>query len=53
MLRAILLVVLIVIMFGALPYWPYMHPFGFGYGPSSIALFLLAVVLVLVRLRRI
>ncbi|NLS02676.1 DUF3309 domain-containing protein [Rhizobium sp. P32RR-XVIII] len=53
MLRTILLVVLIVIMFGALPYWPYMATRGFGYGPSSVALLLLAIVLVLISLRRI
>ena len=53
MLRTILLVILIVVLFGALPYWPYMAPLGFGYGPSSVALVLLAIVLMLVRMRRI
>lgn len=53
MLRTILLVVLLVILFGALPYWPYMAALGYGYLPSSVALVLLFIVLVLMRMGRI
>lgn len=47
MLRTILLVVLIIILIGALPTWPYSA--GWGYYPSGGAgLLLLIVILVLI-----
>ena len=47
MLRTILLIVLVLLLLGALPTWPYST--GWGYYPSGGLL--LAIVLVLVLLR--
>lgn len=46
----ILLIVLVVLLVGALPSWPYST--GWGYGPSGILGVLLIVVLVLALLGR-
>ena len=45
MLSTILLVVLILLLVGAIPSWPYSR--GWGYGPSGILGVVLIVVLVL------
>ena len=45
MLSTILLVVLILLLVGAVPSWPYSR--GWGYGPSGILGVVLVVVLVL------
>jgi hypothetical protein len=45
MLSTILLVVLILLLIGAIPSWPYSR--GWGYGPSGILGIVLIVVLVL------
>jgi len=45
MLSTILLVVLILLLVGAIPSWPYSR--GWGYGPSGILSVVLIVVLVL------
>ena len=45
MLGTILLVVLILLLVGAIPSWPYSR--GWGYGPSGILGIVLIVVLVL------
>jgi hypothetical protein len=45
MLSTILLVVLILLLLGAVPSWPYSR--GWGYGPSGILGVVLIVVLVL------
>lgn len=50
-LGTILLVVLIVLLIGAIPSWPYSS--GWGYGPSSILGTVLLVVLILLLLGRI
>jgi hypothetical protein len=42
MLGTILLIVLILILLGALPTWPYSR--GWGYGPSGITLVLVVVL---------
>ena len=44
----ILLVILILVLLGALPSWPYSR--GWGYGPSGIVGLLLVVVLVMALL---
>lgn len=44
MLMTILLVVLIVMLFGAFPTWP--HSAGWGYSPVSIILIILLLVVV-------
>jgi Protein of unknown function (DUF3309) len=46
MLGVILLVLLILLLVGALPRWPYAS--GWGYGPSGILVVVLIVVLILV-----
>ena len=45
MLSTILIVVLILLLIGALPTWPYSS--GWGYGPSGIVGVVLIVVLIL------
>ena len=44
-LYAILLILLVVILIGAMPTWGYSS--GWGYGPSGITLVLIAILLVL------
>lgn len=44
-LGTILIVILVLILLGAVPAWPYSR--GWGYGPSSILGLLLVVVLIL------
>lgn len=46
----ILLIVLILLLLGALPSWPYSR--GWGYGPSGLLGVLLVVVLVMALLDR-
>lgn len=43
----ILIIVLIVLMVGGLPSWPYARGYGYGYYPSSIFGIILLVVLIL------
>ena len=45
MLGTILLIVLILLLIGAIPAWPYSR--GWGYGPSGILSAVLVIVLVL------
>ena len=51
MLRIVLLVVLIVLLLGSVPLWPY--SMGWGYGPSGGLGQILVIVLILVLLGRI
>ncbi len=51
MLGTILLIILIILLIGAIPSWPYSR--GWGYGPSGIFGVLLVVILVLVLTRTI
>ncbi|MBB6250327.1 DUF3309 family protein [Nitrospirillum iridis] len=51
MLGTILLVVLILLLLGAIPSWPYSR--GWGYGPSGLLGVVLIVVLVLVLTGRV
>jgi hypothetical protein len=46
----ILLVILIILLIGAIPRWPYSQ--GWGYGPSGILVVILVVVLILFLLGR-
>ncbi len=50
MLSTILLILLILLLIGALPTWPYSA--GWGYGPSGILGLILVVLLVLFLLGR-
>jgi hypothetical protein len=50
MLGTILIIVLILLLIGALPSWPYSS--GWGYGPSGLLGTVLVVILVLVLLGR-
>lgn len=45
MLSTILLVILILLLLGALPHWPYST--GWGYGPSSALTIVLIIVIVM------
>lgn len=47
----ILLIILILILIGALPAWPYSR--GWGYGPSGLLGTVLIVLLILILLGRI
>lgn len=47
----LLIIVLILLLIGAFPSWPYSR--GFGYGPSGILGAILIVVLILMLLGRI
>jgi hypothetical protein len=48
MLGTILLIILIVILIGAIPAWPYSR--GWGYGPSGLLGVIVVVLLILVLL---
>ena len=45
LLHTLLIVLLVLLLVGALPAWPYAH--GWGYGPSGVLAILLIVLLVL------
>lgn len=51
MLGTILLIILIIILIGAIPAWPYSR--GWGYGPSGILGVIVVVLLILVLMGRI
>ena len=50
-LGTILLIILILILIGAVPSWPYSR--GWGYGPSGIVGVILIIVIILLLLGRI
>jgi hypothetical protein len=50
-LGTILIIILILILLGAIPAWPYST--GWGYGPSGIVGVILVVLLILVLMGRI
>jgi hypothetical protein len=49
-LGTILLIVLILLLIGAIPSWPYSS--GWGYGPSGVLGTILVIVLILVLLQK-
>jgi hypothetical protein len=49
-LGTVLLIVLILVLVGAIPTWPYSS--GWGYGPSGIVGVILVIVLILLLLGR-
>lgn len=51
MLSTVLLVILILLLIGAFPAWPYST--GWGYGPSGILGTILIIILILMLLGRI
>jgi hypothetical protein len=51
MLGTILLIILIIILIGAIPAWPYSR--GWGYAPSGILGIIVIVLLILVLMGRI
>lgn len=53
MLFTILIVLLVVLLIGGLPTWPYARTYGYGYFPSGIAAVLLVIVLMLVLFGRV
>lgn len=50
MLGTILLIILILILIGALPHWPYSRGWGYGYYPSGIIGLVLVILLILLLL---
>jgi uncharacterized protein DUF3309 len=52
MLGVILLVVLILLLIGALPQWPYAARFGYGYHPAGLLTLVLVIVLILILFGR-
>ena len=42
----ILIVVLLLVMLGGLPHWPYAQGWGYGYYPSGISLILIVILLI-------
>jgi hypothetical protein len=50
-LGTILIIILILILLGAIPAWPYSR--GWGYGPSGIVGVILVVLLILVLMGRV
>ncbi len=50
-LGTILLIVLILLLLGAIPTWPYSR--GWGYGPSGILGVILVILLILILLGRV
>ncbi len=51
MLTTVLIILLILILLGAFPSWPYSR--GWGYGPSGVVGLILVILLILVLLRKI
>ncbi len=51
MLTTILIIILILILVGAFPSWPYSR--GWGYGPSGVVGLILVILLILMLLGRI
>jgi hypothetical protein len=51
MLSTILVILLILLLIGAIPRWPYSA--GWGYGPSGVVGLILIIVLILLLLGRI
>lgn len=51
MLSTILLVILILLLIGAIPAWPYST--GWGYGPSGVLGLILVILVILILLGRI
>ncbi|MGN6464728.1 MAG: DUF3309 family protein [Rhizobiaceae bacterium] len=50
-LGTILIIILILILLGAVPSWPYSR--GWGYGPSGIVGVILVIIIILVLLGRV
>jgi len=50
-LGTVLLIILVLLLIGVIPSWPYSS--GWGYGPSGVLGLLLVIVLILVLLGRI
>ena len=51
MLSTILIIILILILVGAIPSWPYSR--GWGYGPSGVVGLILVILLILLLLGKI
>jgi len=51
MLTTILVIILILVLLGAVPAWPYSR--GWGYGPSGIVGLILVILLILLLLGKI
>lgn len=47
MLGIILLIILVLLLVGMLPHWPYTRSYGWGYWPSGIVMIFLIVIVIL------
>jgi hypothetical protein len=47
MLALVILIILVFLIFGALPRWPYMSAYNYGYWPSGLFLIILLILVVL------
>lgn len=52
MLGLIIIVILILLLVGALPHWPYAAGYSYGYYPSGVLTIVLAIVLILLLFGR-
>ena len=50
MLRTVLLIVLILILLGSVPMWPY--SMGWGYGPTGVVGLILLILIILIVMGR-
>lgn len=50
MLTLILIILLVVVLVGALPHWPYSSGWGYGYYPSGIIGLVIIILLILLLL---
>jgi hypothetical protein len=48
MLGLILLVILVLLLVGTLPHWPYTTSYGYGYWPSGIFLVIIVILVILI-----
>lgn len=48
MLNALLIIVLVLLIIGGLPHWPFMAERGYGYYPSGGLTLLLVIIVVLI-----
>jgi Na+/melibiose symporter-like transporter len=47
MLGLVLVIILVLLLIGALPHWPYTQSYGYGYWPSGVFFIILLVLVVL------
>ena len=53
MLDTIIIIILILLLFGLLPHWPYSTGWGLGYYPSGLLGVILVIIVILFLLHRV